>query len=128
ALPAGRYDDAARAYEKLKELSPATAEVHAKLGLIYFQQRDYTRAVPALRQALKPKPTLPKADVLLAMSLSELGQFKAARPGLQKGFRQTADVWLRRMSGLQLLRAHTGLRQDAQAVEVALALSRAYPD
>ena len=128
ALAAARYDDAARAYEKLKELSPATAEVHAKLGLIYFQLRDYERAVPALRQALKLKPALSKADVLLAMSLSELGQFKEAVPGLQKGFRQTADAWLRRMCGLQLLRAHTGLRQDARAVETALELSRAYPD
>ena len=128
ALAAGRYDEAARAYEKLKELSPATAEVDAKLGLIYFQQRDYARAVPALRQALKLKPTLPKADILLAMSLSELGRFKEALPGLQKGFRQTADGWLRRMSGLQLMRAHTGVRQDDKAVEVALELSRAYPD
>jgi tetratricopeptide (TPR) repeat protein len=128
ALAAGRYDEAARAYEKLRDLSPATAEVHAKLGLIYFQQRDYARAVPALRQALKLRPALPKADVLLAMSLSELGQFNEALPGLQKGFRQTVDVWLRRMSGLQLLRAHTGLQQDARAVEVALVLTRAYPD
>jgi tetratricopeptide (TPR) repeat protein len=128
ALAQGRYEEAARAYEKLKELSPATAEVHAKLGLIYFQQRDYERAVPALRQALKLKPSLSKADVLLAMSLSELGRFKEALPGLQKGFRQASDVPLRRMAGLQLLRAHTGLQQDARAVEVALELSRLHPD
>jgi tetratricopeptide (TPR) repeat protein len=128
ALAQGRYQEAARAYEKLKELSPATAEVHAKLGLIYFQQRDYERAVPALRQALKLKPSLSKADVLLAMSLSELGRFKEALPGLQKGFRQASDVPLRRMAGLQLLRAHTGLQQDARAVEVALELSRLHPD
>src|SRR5687767_15187349 len=74
ALAQGRYAEAATAYEKLKELSPATAEVHAKLGLIYFQQRDYDRAVSALRHALKLKPALPRADMLLAMSLSELGQ------------------------------------------------------
>jgi len=128
ALAAGRYDEAARAYEKLREISPGTAEVHAKLGLIYFQQRDYTRAVPALRQALKLDPALPKADVLLAMSLSELGQFKEALPALQKGFRQTADGTMRRLSGLQLLRAHAGLQQHAQAAEVALELSRLYPD
>lgn len=128
ALAQGRYEEAARAYEKLKELSPATAEVHAKLGLIYFQQRHYERAVPALRQALKLKPSLPKADILLAMSLSELGRFKEALPGLQKGFRQASDAPLRRMAGLQLLRAHTGLGEDGQAVEVALELSRLHPD
>ena len=128
ALAAGRYSEAAQAYEKLRELSPATAEVHAKLGLVYFQLRDYEKSAAALRQALKLKPALPKADILLAMSLSELGRFKEALPGLQKGFRQTADAWLRRMCGLQLMRAHTGLQQDAQAVGIALELSRAYPD
>jgi tetratricopeptide (TPR) repeat protein len=128
ALARGRYEEAARAYEKLKELSPSTAAVHAKLGLIYFQQRDYERAVPALRQALKLKPSLPRADILLAMSLSELGRFKEALPGLQKGFRQSADAPLRRMSGLQLMRAHTGLNQDDKAVAVALELARLHPD
>jgi len=53
ALAAGRYDEAAQAYEKLRELSPATAEIHARLGLIYFQQQDFTKAAATLRQALK---------------------------------------------------------------------------
>jgi len=128
ALAAGRYQEAAEAYEKLGALSPATAEVHAKLGLVYFQLRSYERAVAALRQALKLKPGLPKADVLLAMSLSELGRFREAVPGLQKGFRQTADSWLRRMCGLQLQRAYTGLQQDDKAVEVALELTRLHPE
>jgi tetratricopeptide (TPR) repeat protein len=128
ALAERRYDDAAKAYEKLRELSPGTAEVHAGLGLIYFQQQRFSEAVPALRQALKLNPALPRADILLAMSLSELGQFKEALPGLRKGFRQTSDVPLRRSSGLQLQRAYTGLRQDDKAVEVALELSRLHPD
>lgn len=128
ALAAGRYDEAARAYEKLRELSPGTAEVHAQLGLVYFQQRDYARAVPTLRQALKLNPALPKADVLLAMSLSELGRFKEALPALQKGFRQTADGTMRRLSGLQLLRAYTALQQPGRAAEVALELSGLHPD
>jgi tetratricopeptide (TPR) repeat protein len=128
ALAEGRYAEAAAAYEKLKELSPATAEVHAKLGLIYFQQREYGRAVPALRQALKLKPGLPRADVLLAMSLSELGQYKEALPGLRKGFAQAADAPLRRATGLQLQRAYTGLGQDDQAVQVALELTRLHPE
>jgi len=128
ALAEHRYDDAARAFEKLRELSPETAEVHAKLGLIYYQKRDFERAVPALRQATKLKPTLPKLDVLLAMSLSELGQFREALPGLRKGFRQSSDTTLRRSTGLHLMRAYTGLEQDDDAVEVALQLSRLHPE
>ena len=126
ALAEQRYDDAARAYEKLRELSPQTAEVHAQLGLVYFQQRAFAKAVPSLRQALKLKPGLPNVDVLLALCLSELGQFKEALPGLRKAFKQTADDPLRRLGGLQLQRAYTGLEQDDKAVEVALELTRLY--
>jgi tetratricopeptide (TPR) repeat protein len=128
ALAEHRYADAETAYEKLRELSPATAEVHAGLGLIYFQERKFQEGAEALRQALKLKPALPGTDVLLAMCLSELGQFQEALPGLRKGFQQSADAPLRRMTGLQLQRAYTGLRQDAKAVEVALELTRLYPD
>jgi tetratricopeptide (TPR) repeat protein len=128
ALTERRYDDAARAYEKLRELFPETAEVHAKLGLIYYQKRDYQHAVAALRRAMNLKPTLPRLDVLLAMCLSELGQYREALPGLRKGFRQPSDVPLRRSTGLQLLKAYTGLEQDEDAVDVALQLSRLHPE
>ena len=97
ALSEQRYDDAARAFEKLRELSPQTAEVHAQLGAIYFQQLAFAKAIPSLRQALKLKPDLPKVDVLLALCLSEMGQFKEALPGLRKAFDQTADAPLRRL-------------------------------
>lgn len=128
ALAEQRYDEAAKSYEQLRQLAPTTAEVHARLGLIYFQQRNFTQAVPALRQALKLKPALPNTDILLAMSLSELGRYEEALTGLQKGFRQSADTTLRRLTGLQLQRAYTGLQRDREAVEVALELTRLYPD
>ena len=128
ALAEKRYADAETAYEKVRQLDPGTAEVHAKLGLIYFQQRKFAEAVPALRQALKLRPNLPNAGVLLAMSLSELGRFGEALPGLEKGFRQPADSALRRLAGLQLQRAYTGLQRDSKAVEVALELTRLYPE
>src|ERR1700693_4411921 len=101
ALGEGRYGDAEQAYEKLRELDPGMAEVHAQLGLIYFQERKFEQAVPALRQALKLKPNLPKAQTLLAMSLSETGRYLEALPGLEKGF-HAADDATRRMCGLQL--------------------------
>jgi len=128
ALAEHRYEDAEQAYEKLRQLAPGTAEVHAKLGVIYFQEGKFQQAVPVLRQALKLKPALPNVDTVLAMSLSELGQYKEALPGLERGFHKTADAALRRMSGLQLERAYTGLQQDGKAVEVALEMTRLYPN
>lgn len=127
ALSEHRYADAERAYEQLRDLSPGVAEVHASLGFSYFQQAKFAPAVAALRQALKLKPALPNASVLLAMSLSELGQFEEALPGLERGFKQTADTVLRRAAGLQLQRAYTGLERHAEAVNVALQLAQLYP-
>lgn len=128
ALSEQRYEEAAKAFEQLRQLSPNTAEIHARLGLIYYQSKQFNQAIPSLRQAIKLKPTLPKLDVLLAMSLSEVGQYEEAIPGLQKGFKQSADTALKRACGLQLQRALTGMQQDAKAVEVSLELTKVFPD
>ena len=128
ALAAGRYAEAEKAFEKLRELEPGMAEIHANLGLIYFEERKFEEAIPALRQALKLKPTLSKSGNLLAMSLSEIGQYDEAVPGLEKCLRRSTDSEIKRMCGLELERAYTGLRKDSKAVEVALELNRLYPD
>src|SRR5713226_6303062 len=62
------------------------------------------------------------------MSLSELGRYNEALPGLEKGFRRSTDPALKRLAGLQLERAYTGLKRDSKAVEVALELNRLYPE
>jgi tetratricopeptide (TPR) repeat protein len=128
ALAAGRYDEAAQLYEQLRAADPSIAEVYGRLGLAYFQQGKFEQAVPALQQALKLKPSLPNTDVLLAMSMSELGQYDKALDGLERGFRRSSDPALKRMAGLQLQRAYTGLRRDDKAVAVALELERLYPN
>jgi len=128
ALEEGRYPEAEAAFEKLRELSPGTAEVHANLGAIYFQEKKFDKAVAALRQALKLKANLPRSESLLVMSLSELGRYSEATPGLEKCFRRSTDPELKRMCGLQLLRADTGLKQENKSVALSLELNRLYPD
>lgn len=128
ALASRRYAEAATAFEKARKLNPGIAEIHARLGVIYFQSGEFAAAVAALRQAIQLKQTLPNLDILLAMCLAETGRLEEALPGLEKGFRRTADPALKRMSGLQLQRAYTGLRRDGKAVDVALELVRVYPD
>jgi len=127
ALAERRWTDAARAYEKLRDLVPDAPEIHAQLGMIYFQMHDFGRAVPALQQAEKMKPGIPNVEMLLAMSLSEIGRYEEALPGLKKGFEQTSDTMLRRVTGLQLQRSYTGLGRDEDAVDVALELTRLFP-
>src|SRR3954463_7100418 len=102
ALAAGRYAEAEKAYLRMRELQPAVAEVHARLGLIYFQEGRFADAVAPLQRALQLKPALPNIDSLLAMALSERGRHKEALPGLEKAFHQTTDPAIRRMAGLHL--------------------------
>jgi Putative Zn-dependent protease, contains TPR repeats len=128
ALAAGRYDEAERLYGELARRAPQVAEVHAKLGVTYFQEGKYAAAVPSLRRAIALKPGLPNLDALLAMSLSELGQHAAALPGLKRAFSRPADPPLARMVGLHLQRTYMGLGRDAEAVSVALELSRRFSD
>jgi tetratricopeptide (TPR) repeat protein len=128
ALAEARYPDAERAFERLRSLEPDVPEIYANLGLIYFQEKKFEQAVPTLRHALKVKPALPKLDTLLAMSLSELGEYQEALPGLEKGFHRSPDPAIKRMCGLQLERAYTWLHENGKAVEVALDLDRLYPN
>lgn len=44
ALAEQRYPEAERAFEKLRELDPRTAEVHANLGLVYFEEKKFPQA------------------------------------------------------------------------------------
>jgi len=128
ALTEGRYAEAAAAFEKLRELEPGIAEVHAALGVSYFQQGKFEQAAPPLRRALDLKPGLSNAEALLAMSLAELGRYEQALPRLKKAFEQSRDPALRRSAGLRLQRAYTGLGRDGDAVETALKLVRLYPE
>jgi tetratricopeptide (TPR) repeat protein len=127
ALTEGNYPEAERAFVSLAKIEPGIAEIHGNLGLIYFEERKFDQAVPELRRALKLKPSLTNSVFILAMSLSELGQYTEAVPGLEKGF-HSADSQMKRICGLQLERAYTGLNRDGKAVEVALELERLYPN
>ena len=128
ALAAGHYDEAESDFKKLLQIDPNIAEMHATLGVVYFQEKKFDQAVPELRRALRLKPGLARASTLLAMSLSEIGEYREALPGLEKGFQQATDPATKRMCGLQLMRTYTGLQRDRDAVTVALELNRLYPN
>lgn len=128
ALATGQYPEARENFERLAKIEPNIAEVHATLAAIYFKQREYELAIREVRAAQKLKPSLPRLDSLLGLSLSELGQFEEALPRLEKGFKQATDNEVRRMCGLQLLRAYTQLGRDSDAVETALSLNKFYPE
>lgn len=128
ALAQGQFTEARINFEQLAKLQPGMAEVHATLAVIHFKLREYEDAVSEVRSAQKLNPSLPRLTSLLGLSLAELGQFSDAVPRLEKGFKYTAEPEVRRMCGLQLLRAYTGLGKDAEAVQTSVELNKLYPD
>ncbi len=128
ALAAGHLDEAQRDFEALRGLQPNVAEVHAILGRIYYQQRKFSLAAAELEAALKLKPSLPKARTLLAISLSEMTEYRKALPGLEDCFLHSGDPAEKQMCGLQLERAYLGLNLNQKAVEAALQMDKLYPD
>jgi tetratricopeptide (TPR) repeat protein len=128
ALAAGNYDEAESDFKKLLQIDPEIAEIHATLGVVYFQEKKFDLAVAELRRALRLKPGLARASTLLAISLSEIGEYPEALPGLEKGFQRAPDPDTKRLCGLQLMRAYTGLQRDQDAVAVALEMNKLYPN
>ena len=128
AMLHGDYATAEEDFQQLEKMDPGIAEVHATLAAICFKRREYDKAIREIHTALRLKPGLPRLDSLLGLSLGEEDQYAEALPYLEKGFRQGADPEVRRMCGLELLRAYTNLDRDADAVETALAMNRFYPN
>jgi tetratricopeptide (TPR) repeat protein len=128
ALASGDVNTAMQLFHKVSAENPRLAEVHATMGAILFQQGRYAEALKELHEAKRLKPMLPKLESLIAMAEAESGNVKEALPKLEETFRSAKDDAVRRMSGLQLERAYTELRQDSDAVRVALELQRMYPN
>ncbi len=128
ALAQGHFAEAQADFEKLAKLDPGVAEIHATLGAIYFKQGMYELAVKEVQTAQKLKPSLPRLDNLLGLSLAELNRFSEALPRLEKCFKQSATPIPSACAGCSFCAPIRRLNRDSDAVETALALNRLYPD
>ena len=128
AMAAGRFNAAEDAFLELTKFEPNTAELYANLGTVYFMEGKLDEALGALRHALRLKPSLARANTLLAICLAESGHSTEALPGLEAGFRSAPEAEVKRQCGLELLRTYSALHRDADAVATSLALNKTYPD
>jgi len=127
ALAAGHYEEAESDFKKLLQIAPDIAEMHATLGLVYFQDKKFDQAVPELKQALKLKPALTKRAHCWPCRFPKLGSTrKRARAAevlpTSTGSGDETDV------RPAIDANYTGLQRDKDAVTVALELNRVYPD
>lgn len=124
-----RYGEAAEGYEALAGELPQYAELHAKLGLSRFFNRQCSQSAPAFQQALDIRPDLKAARVLLSICLSELGRFSEALPGLEEGYSDPPGYpGVKRLAGLELVRSYLGLGRHAHAARITAELQIAHPE
>ena len=74
-------------YRAMLKLAPHLAPAYNNLGMLYFNQRDYTNAAQILKRGLELNPEMPTASALLGMSYFEMGQREEAEPLLEAAVR-----------------------------------------
>lgn len=86
AKAAQQHGDSAVAIEKYRamlKLAPHLAPAYNNLGMLYFNEHDYTHAVQVLKRGLELNPEMPTASALLGMTYFEMGQYEEAEPLLE---------------------------------------------
>jgi tetratricopeptide (TPR) repeat protein len=86
ARTAQQHGDTATAIQKYRamlKLAPRLAPAYNNLGMIYFNQQDYTHAAEVLKRGLEVNPNMPTAEAMLGMCYFQLGMNEKAEPLLR---------------------------------------------
>jgi tetratricopeptide (TPR) repeat protein len=128
ALGARQWREAAAALEKLAKLDPKIAEVHANLGLAYYFAGSPSQALVSFTRALKLKPDLPQAKVMVGICEAELGRNLEAIAILAPAFHKPSDPEMGRLIGLHLEHSYAELQQPDKAILTGEELLKRYPE
>ncbi len=83
AQSAGRYAEAAAAYQEALAMDPHPAELWANCGMMQHFAGDYTASAQSLQKAIALKPALSAPYLFLGLDELELGKAEAALQPLQ---------------------------------------------
>jgi tetratricopeptide (TPR) repeat protein len=123
ALEAKAPATAVKEFLKVLALEPRNAEVYADLGVVAYFQRDYQQASKYLGSALAIDPSLVKAQALLGICETKLGDSSAQVP-LERSFSKLQNRTLRTQVGMAL----AGLYYQQGAVGRAASVARILVD
>jgi tetratricopeptide (TPR) repeat protein len=79
----GDTTTAIQKYRAMLKLAPRLAPAYNNLGMIYFNQQDYTHAAEVLKRGLEVNPNMPTAEAMLGMCYFQLGMNEKAEPLLR---------------------------------------------
>ncbi len=103
------------------KLAPHLAPAYNNLGMLYFDQHDYTHAAEVLKQGLDINPDMPTASALLGMSYHQMGDHEQAEPLLEAAVRANPND-----DNLQIALAHDLI--DLGKYDAATPYLRSYLD
>jgi len=126
-LRQGKPDLALNEFNAILKLDPNNVDAHGNLGVTYFFQNDYAKAVPQLRSAVKLRSNLWKIQALLGMSEKRLGQTAAAQADLEQSFPQLQEEKLRIQAGMELVEIYYAAGHLDKAAGVAGVLRQLAP-
>ena len=107
---------------------PNEADVRANLGLVYYVDHQYPKAIEAFQEALRQDASVQTARSFLPLSQAAAGDCAAAIPGLEREFASNPDVKLRRVLGLSLEKCWNDAGKEMEADAVLQKLLAAYPE
>jgi len=108
-------------YRSMLKLAPHLAPAYNNLGMLYFNQHDYTHAAEVLKKGLDINPDMPTASALLGMSYHEMGDHDQAEPLLEAAVQANPSD-----DNLQMALAHDLI--DLGKYEAATPYLRSYLD
>lgn len=87
-----KYDQAIPAFEKSLQLEPVGWETHWALAKAYYRHEQYEEALKTSQQALaESKGKAPQIELLVAQSLTAVGQYEESAKTLREFLRHHAD-------------------------------------
>lgn len=78
-------------YRGMIKLAPHLAAAYNNLGMLYFNEHDYSHAAEVLQRGLELHRDMPTASAMLGMSYFQLGMNEKAEPLLRSAMRTKPD-------------------------------------
>jgi tetratricopeptide (TPR) repeat protein len=113
AQQSGNDAAAIEKYQAIIKLAPHLAAAYNNLGMLYFNEQDFSHAATILERGLAVNPNMPTASAMLGMSYYQTGANERAEPLLKKALRASpSDDRIEMM----LVHAQLGMGNFAEAV------------
>ena len=127
-LQKGQPQLAIREYDAILKLDPNNLDAQGNLGVTWFFQGDYAKAVQHLRTAVKQRAGLWKIQALLGMAEKRVGEPVAAQADLEKAFPQIQEEKLRLETGMELVEVYYAANSLDRAANVVGMLRQMAPE